>query len=64
MDLLDIVRRLQMQQSIKAINRETGKHRRVIRRLRELAAQRGMAGGQARAAIGAPTPGSVSRAPR
>ena len=41
MELLDIVRRLKMKQSIKAINRETGKHRRVIRRLRELAAQEG-----------------------
>ena len=41
MELLDIVRRLRRQQSIKAINRETGKHRRVIRRLRELAEHEG-----------------------
>ena len=30
-----------MQQSIKAINRETGKHRRVIRRILELAEHEG-----------------------
>ena len=41
MELLDIVRRLRMNQSIKAINRETGKHRRVIRRILELAEQEG-----------------------
>ena len=35
------VRRPRMQQSIKAINRETGKHRRVIRRILELAEQEG-----------------------
>ena len=33
MELQDIVRRLRMKQSIKAIKRETGKHRRVIRRV-------------------------------
>ena len=36
MDLQEIVRRLRMNQSIKAIKRETGKHRSVIRRVREL----------------------------
>ena len=41
MELQDIVRRLRMQQSIKAINRETGKHRRVIRRILELAEHEG-----------------------
>ena len=37
MELQDIVRRLRMKQSIKAIKRETGKHRRVIRRVLQLA---------------------------
>ena len=64
MELQDIVRRLRMGQSIKAIKRETGKHRRVIRRVLQLAEQEGMAGRRARAAIGAPTPGGVSRAAR
>ena len=41
MELQDIVRRLRMKQSIKAIKRETGKHRRVIRRTLELAKQEG-----------------------
>ena len=41
MELQDIVRRLRMGQSIKAIKRETGKHRRVIRRLLLLAEQEG-----------------------
>ena len=41
MELQDIVRRLRMNQSIKAIKRETGKHRRVIRRVLELAGQEG-----------------------
>ena len=42
MELQDIVRRLRMKQSIKAIKRETGgKHRRVIRRVIELAGQEG-----------------------
>ena len=41
MELQDIVRRLRMKQSIKAIKRETGKHRRVIRRVLELAGQEG-----------------------
>ena len=41
MELQDIVRPLRMKQSIKAINRETGKHRRVIRRVLELAEQKG-----------------------
>ena len=41
MDLQEIVRRLRMNQSIKAIKRETGKHRSVIRRVRELAEQEG-----------------------
>ena len=41
MDLQEIVRRLRMNQSIKAIKRETGKHRSVIRRARELAEQEG-----------------------
>ena len=41
MELQDIVRRLRMGQSIKAIKRETGKHRRVIRRLLQLAEQGG-----------------------
>ena len=41
MELQDIVRRLRMKQSIKAIKRETGKHRRVIRRVLELAEQEG-----------------------
>ena len=39
MELRDIVRRLRMKQSIKAIKRETGKHRRVIRKVLELAEQ-------------------------
>ena len=39
MELQDIVRRLRMGQSIKAIKRETGKHRRVIRRVLQLAEQ-------------------------
>ena len=39
MELQDIVRRLRMKQSIKAIKRETGKHRRVIRRVLQLAEQ-------------------------
>ena len=64
MELQDIVRRLRMKQSIKAIKRETGKHRRVIRRVLQLAQQEGVAGGRTRAAIGAPAPGGVSRAPR
>ena len=67
MELQDIVRRLRMKQSIKAIKRETGKHRRVIRRVLELAGQEGWldaAGRGARAAIGAPTPGGISRAAR
>ena len=37
MELQDIVRRLRMKQSIKAIKRETGKHRGVIRRVLQLA---------------------------
>ena len=41
MDLQEIVRRLRMNQSIKAIKRETGRHRSVIRRVRELAEQEG-----------------------
>ena len=41
MELQDIVRRLRMNQSIKAIKRETGKHRRVIRKVLELAKQEG-----------------------
>ena len=41
MELKEIVRRLKMNQSIKAIKRETGKHRSVIRRVRELAEQEG-----------------------
>ena len=41
MDLQDVVNRLRMKQSIKAIKRETGKHRRVIRRLLQLAEQEG-----------------------
>ena len=41
MDLQEIVRRLRMNQSIKAIKRETGKHRSVIRRVRELAEEEG-----------------------
>ena len=41
MELLDIVRRLRMNQSIRAIKRETGKHRKVIRRVQELAEQEG-----------------------
>ena len=41
MELQDIVRQLRMKQSIKAIKRETGKHRRVIRRVLELAGQEG-----------------------
>ena len=41
MELQDIVRRLRMKQSIKAIKRETGKHRRVIRKVLELAEQEG-----------------------
>ena len=41
MELQDIVRRLRMKQSIKAIKRETGKHRRVIRRVLQLAQQEG-----------------------
>ena len=41
MELQDIVRRLRMKQSIKAIKRETGKYRRVIRRVLELAGQEG-----------------------
>ena len=67
MELQDIVRRLRMKQSIKAIKRETGKHRRVIRRVLELAWQEGWldaAGRGARAAIGTPTPGGISRAAR
>ena len=39
MELQDIARRLRMGQSIKAIKRETGKHRRVIRRVLQLAEQ-------------------------
>ena len=41
MELQDIVNRLRMNQSIKAIKRETGKHRSVIRRLLQLAGQEG-----------------------
>ena len=41
MELKEIVRRLKMKQSIKAIKRETGKHRSVIRRVPELAEQEG-----------------------
>ena len=41
MELQDIVYRLRMKQSIKAIKRETGKHRRVIRRVLQLAEQEG-----------------------
>ena len=41
MELQDIVGRLRMKQSIKAIKRETGKHRRVIRRVLQLAEQEG-----------------------
>ena len=41
MDLQEIVRRLRMNQSIKAIKRETGKHRSVIRRVRELPSRKG-----------------------
>ena len=41
MELQDIVRRLRLDQSIKAIKRETGKHRRVIRKVLELAEQEG-----------------------
>lgn len=35
MELLDIVRRLRMNRSIRAIKRESGKHRKVIRRVRK-----------------------------
>ena len=41
MSLQDIVRRLRMEQSINAIKRETGKHRTVIRKLKELALMHG-----------------------
>ena len=41
MELQDIVNRLRMNQSIKAIKRETGKHRSVIRRVLQLAGQEG-----------------------
>ena len=41
MELQDIVNRLRMKQSIKAIKRETGKHRSVIRRVLQLAEQEG-----------------------
>ena len=41
MELQDIVNRLRMNQSIKAIKRETGKHRSVIRRVLQLAEQEG-----------------------
>ena len=44
MELKEIVRRLKMKQSIKAIKRETGKHRSVIRKVRELAEQEGWLG--------------------
>ena len=40
MDLQEIVWRLRMNKSIKAIKRETGKHRSVIRRVRELASRK------------------------
>ena len=41
MELQDVVNRLRMKQSIKAIKRETGKHRSVIRRVLQLAEQEG-----------------------
>ena len=41
MELQDVVNRLRMKQSIKAIKRETGKHWRMIRRMLELAEQEG-----------------------
>ena len=60
MDLQEIVRRLRMNQSIKAIKRETGKHRSVIRRVRELAEQEGWLDA-ARAAQRAAAPRAVPR---
>jgi len=41
MELWDIVHRLRLGQSVKAIHRETGRHKTVIRAVRDLAAQRG-----------------------
>ena len=41
MELQDVVNRLRMKQSIKAIKRETGKHRSVIRKVLQLAEQEG-----------------------
>ena len=41
MELRDIVHRLRLGQSVKAIHRETGRHKTVIRALRDLAAQQG-----------------------
>ena len=41
MELQDVVNRLRMKQSIKAIKRETGKHRSSIRKVLQLAEQEG-----------------------
>jgi len=38
---VDVIRRLRMNQSIRAINRETGIHRTIIRELRDIAVQKG-----------------------
>ena len=40
-DLRDVVQRLRLGQSVKAIHRETGRHRTVIRNLRDLAGREG-----------------------
>ena len=44
MELQDVVNRLRMKQSIKAIKRETGKHRSVIRRVLPARRAGGVAG--------------------
>jgi hypothetical protein len=38
---IDVIRRLQLNQSIRVIHRETGIHRTIIRELREIAIQKG-----------------------
>ena len=55
---VEVIRRLQLKQAIRAINRETGIHRTLIREIRDIAAQKGWL----EAAAPLPTEYSLQRA--
>ena len=56
-ELRDIVRRLRLGHSVKAIQRQTGRHKTVIRAIRDLAMREGWLG----AACEVPSEGEVAR---